>query len=124
MPIDLALTSYRHDSREAILYQQEEFELQRFIARLDSLRSAAAAEYQLKGPFPNASFEIIMKSTIRILEAFHALNVAILRESKPSKCELELLGYTDPERRQLSTRISHLFQGLSASLIEELFTSN
>ena len=97
----------------------KEFELQRYISLLDTLRASAASEFELKEPFPNAAFESFIKRTGRMLDAFHALNVAIRKDRAPSEGEAELLRFTADERLQLCTRISHLFQGVCVAAITE-----
>ncbi len=89
----------------------EEFELHRFMSRLETLKSSAASEIHLRGPFSDAAYSRIMKSTTAMLDAFHAMNVMILKNPKATKTEAEILEYTAKERTYLSTRISHLFQG-------------
>lgn len=91
---------------------REEFELHRFLTRLENLRSSAASELDLRGPFPDAAYGTILKSTGRMLDAFHAMNVVISKEHKASRGEKELLRYTSDERAQLCSRISHLLQGM------------
>lgn len=90
---------------------KEEFELQRFLSRLDNLRKAASSEFELRGPFPDAAYERILKSTGRMLDAFHAMNVVMMKDPKASEGEAEMLVYTARERAHLCARISHLFQG-------------
>ena len=48
-----------------------------------------------------------------MLDAFHAMNIAMREEQTASEGEAELLRLTADERLQLCTRISHLFQGWS-----------
>ena len=104
------------ESPNAYMNLREEFELQRFVSRLESLCTAATSEFQLRGPFPSIAYSRILKCTRRMLDAFHAMNVVIMKDLKASKGEAELLRYTVAEREQLCSRISHLFQGrLTAS---------
>ena len=91
--------------------EREEFELHRFLARLENLRSSAVSEIDFRGPFANAAYGRILKSTARMLDALHAMNVVILNDSKASAEEIEILNYTANERAQLCSRISHLFHG-------------
>ena len=91
---------------------REEFELHRFLSRLENLRNAAVSEVDLRGPFPNNSYSRILKSTGAMLDAFHAMNVMITKNSQATKGEAEMLKYTINERAQLSARISHLFHGM------------
>lgn len=101
------------DGESPIAYMdlREEFELQRYLSRLDSLRSNACSEFELRGPFPNAAYSSILSSTSRMLDAFHAMNVVIMKDTKASKGEAEILNATAGERAQLCSRISHLLQG-------------
>jgi len=101
------------ESPNAYMNLGEEFALQRFLSRLENLRSAASSEFELRGPFPAAAYGRILKSTSRMLDAFHAMNVVIMKDPKASEGETEILKYTAGERAQLCARISHLFQGRS-----------
>ncbi|KAF7513198.1 hypothetical protein GJ744_010594 [Endocarpon pusillum] len=95
---------------------REEFELQRFLSRLEKLQASAKSEFELKGPFPDAQYSRILKSTGRILDAFHAMNVVILKDLTSSQGETALLKATARERAQLCSRISHLFSVLASSM--------
>lgn len=99
------------ESPNAYMDLREEFELQHFLTRLEKLRSSAISEIDLRGPFPDAIYGKILKSTSRMLDAFHAMNVVILKDPKASDGEAEILRYTAGERAELCARISHLFQG-------------
>jgi hypothetical protein len=94
----------------------EEFELQKFLSTLDKMRESAQSEFELKGPFPDKVYGRILKSTGRMLDAFHAMNVVILKDVVAQKGELELLKATTRERAQLCRRISHLFSVLASSM--------
>ena len=93
----------------------EEFDLHHLLSRLENLRSSATSEVDLRGPFPEAAYARILKSVGAMLDAFHAMNVMIMKNRKATKGEKEMLIYTVKERNQLSTRISHLFQGIHIS---------
>lgn len=99
------------ESPSAYMNVREELELQRFLSRLESLSSSAASEFDLRGPFPEPLYRRILKSTGTMLDAFHAMNVVIRKDLKPSKGEIEILSFTMEERAQLGSRISHLLQG-------------
>lgn len=101
------------ESSNAYMILSEEFELQRFLSRLETLRSAAASEFELNGSFPDASYGRVLKSTRRMLDAFHAMNVLIKKNPTASECEAKIIRSTADERAQLCARISHLFQGMS-----------
>lgn len=51
-----------------------------------------------------------------MLDAFHTMNVVILKDPKASRGEKMILEFTKVERAQLSSRISHLFQVLASSM--------
>lgn len=105
-----AVTS--EDGRAAsYLTIREETELRRFLNNLDGLRNSAASEFELKGPFPDKNFKVILDATSRMLDSFHAMHVIIQRDLKASEGEKEILKYTKKEWMDLSWRISHLFSG-------------
>lgn len=112
-PLKTLLESSEGDVRPTRSYmtEHEELELRRFLTHLDTLRTSAAAEFELRGPFPDKSFKVILGATSRILDSFHAMNVIILRDLKASEGEKEVLKYTKKEWMELSWRISHLFSG-------------
>jgi hypothetical protein len=95
---------------------REEFELQKFLSTLEKMLDSAKSEFELKGPFPDKVYGRILKSTGRMLDAFHAMNVVILKDLVGKKGELELLKATTRERAQLCSRISHLFSVLASSM--------
>ena len=99
------------ESPNAYMDLREEFELQRYLLRLENLKSSAASEVDLRGPFPDTAYSRILKSTDAMLDAFHAMNVMIMKNPKATKAEAKALEYTVKERTYLSPRISHLFQG-------------
>lgn len=86
------------------------------VSKLDSLRSAASSEFELRGPFPQAEYTRIIECTHKMLDAFHSMNVVIQKDLKASEGEAAILKYTTDERIQLSARISHLFQVIASSM--------
>jgi Fusaric acid resistance protein-like len=95
---------------------REEFELQKFLSTLEKMRDSAKSEFEFKGPFLDKVYARILRSTGRMLDAFHAMNVVILKDLVGKKGELELLKATTRERAQLCSRISHLFSVLASSM--------
>ncbi|KAL3424390.1 hypothetical protein PVAG01_03671 [Phlyctema vagabunda] len=104
------------ESSHAYMNLREEFALQGYIARLDGLRSAAMSEFELRGPFRSKEYARVMEATTKMLDAFHAMNVIIQKDSSVSEGERILLEYTAKERAQLCSRISHLFSVLASSM--------
>lgn len=95
---------------------REEFQLQRFLGKLEALVDSAKSEFELRGPFPKKEYSAILKSTRRMLDAFHAMNVVILKDLHASPGEEALLRATLRERALLCARISHLFSILASSM--------
>lgn len=116
------LTEGEHHNRYMNL--QEEFELQRYVAKLQALIDASKNEFELKGPFPHRVYSRILKSTSQMLDAFHAMNIVILKDLTASPGEEALLQATSIERTQLCARISHMFSVLASSMKLEYALSN
>jgi len=112
-PLKTLLESYDNGGgrQESFMSECEQLELRRFLNHLETLRASAAAEFELKGPFPDTSFKLILGATSRTLDSFHAMNVIILKDPVHSDGEKEVLKYTRKEWTELSWRISHLFSG-------------
>ena len=100
------------ESKHSYLDLREELQMQRYLNRLESLSTSAASEFELKGPFPSSIYTRVLKSLGGMLDAFHAMNVVIMKDPKASEGETQILLYTQEERAQLCARISHLFQGM------------
>jgi hypothetical protein len=116
-PLKTVLESTENDiSRtQSYMSEREDLEMRRYLNHLETLRTSAAAEFQLRGPFPEKSFKVILDATSRILDSFHAMNVVVLKDWKASEGEKEVLRYTKKEWTELSWRISHLFSGKPCS---------
>lgn len=108
---DPLTTILEDDTRSSYMDIRESIELQRFVTHLESVRESATHEFELRGPFAEDLWKKILEATGRMLGAFHAMNVIILKDLKATPGEAELLSYTRLERMQLSARISHLFSG-------------
>lgn len=114
---DPLATLFEGENTQPYMDLREEFELHRFLARLQNLRSSAASEIDFRGPFPDAAYGRILESTTSMLDAFHAMNVMIMKDSKASAGQTEILQYTTDERAQLCSRISHLFHGNTSGVL-------
>ncbi|KAF2739414.1 hypothetical protein EJ04DRAFT_508707 [Polyplosphaeria fusca] len=104
------------DSPGSFLSPHEELEMRRYLNHLDTLRISAASEFELRGPFPDKSFKVILEATGRMLDSFHAMNVVILKDLKATEGEKEILKHTKREWMELSARISHLFSVMASSM--------
>ncbi|EJT80423.1 hypothetical protein GGTG_00422 [Gaeumannomyces tritici R3-111a-1] len=109
----------RSDCTRSYLKTGEQAALQRYASRLETLRLAAAGEFELRGPFPFAPCGRILASTNRILDAFYAMSLVTQRKGHMSEGERELLLFTAKERAVLCERICHVFQVLASSLMLE-----
>ncbi|KAF2267405.1 hypothetical protein CC78DRAFT_490269 [Lojkania enalia] len=103
-------------TRSSYMTAREELELRRFLGHLDTLRASATSEFELRGPFPDKSFKVILEATGRMLDSFHAMSIVILKDLKSSEGEKEILKYTKREWMELSSRISHLFSVMASSM--------
>lgn len=66
-------------------------ELQSFLTFLDSLRKAAASEFELRGPFPDKITGRIVERTRTMLDSFHAMNVVMTRNAQVTAGEAAIL---------------------------------
>ncbi|KAI0869370.1 ribosomal protein L19 [Hypoxylon argillaceum] len=97
----------------------EQAAMQRYATQLQTLRASANNEYELRGPFPFASYGRIMASTQRVLDAFHAMSLVTQKHGRLSEGEKALLNHTAEERAQLCARICHVFEVLASSIMLE-----
>ncbi|KAI7537215.1 hypothetical protein KC316_g15989, partial [Hortaea werneckii] len=95
---------------------REESALRSFLSNLEGLRKAANGEFELRGPFPDQTMGRILERSGRMLDAFHAMNVVIVKNLQYTPGEAAVLRYTRSERFELSARISHLFSVLASSV--------
>ncbi len=103
------------EPRSAYMDIREESSLHSFLSSLDGIRSAAASEFELSGPFKDEAVRRIIERTRRMLDAFHAMNVVIAKNPHCTAGEAAVLRYTREQRFALSARISHLFSVLASS---------
>jgi hypothetical protein len=98
----------------------EQAAMQRYASHLQTLRTAANNEYELRGPFPYEAYGRMMASTQRLLDAFHAMSVVTQKKyGRLTPGEKALLYHTAEERAQLCARICHVFQVLASSIMLE-----
>ncbi|KAE8145414.1 WD40 repeat-like protein [Aspergillus avenaceus] len=95
---------------------REKLEVERFLARLESLQASARSEFELKGAFPDAAYSNILRRTRGMVDAFLAINIELDKNMTASEGELSILRYTVKERQQLSSRISHLLSVMASSM--------
>lgn len=117
---DPLTTLQQGESKNSYMNLREELQLQRFLSRLEVLKTSSSFEYEMRGPFPSQAYTRILRSVGQMLDAFHAMNVVITKDStssgSSSTTQIDLLRYTMHERAQLCARIAHLFQVMASSL--------
>ncbi|ORY57281.1 Fusaric acid resistance protein-like-domain-containing protein [Pseudomassariella vexata] len=109
----------RNDSTGTYMKVGEQEAMQRYANQLQTLRSAATSEYELRGPFPAEAYGRIQASTQRLLDAFHAMSLVTQKHGRLSTGEKALLYHTAEERSQLCARTCHVFQVLASSIMLE-----
>ncbi|KAJ4265512.1 hypothetical protein NW762_004801 [Fusarium torreyae] len=97
----------------------EQAALQRYAFKLVSLRTSAKSEFELRGPFPDAAYGRIMRSTKNMLNGFYAMRLITSKRSDLTEGERALLEYTTSERALLCERICHVFQVIASCLMLE-----
>ncbi|KAI9172398.1 hypothetical protein HJFPF1_01900 [Paramyrothecium foliicola] len=113
------LTMLESNSTADYMREGEQAALQRYAFKLESLRSSAQSEFELRGPFPYDAYGRIMTSTKRILDGFYAMRLITQKRLSLSEGERMLLEITGPERKLLSQRICHVFQVLASCIMLE-----
>lgn len=89
------------------------------VFKLESLRDSAKSEFELRGPFPEAAYGRIMRSTKHILDGLYAMRLITQRRDTLSEGESALLEITAAERVQLCERLCHVFQVLASCVMLE-----
>ncbi|KAI1071066.1 hypothetical protein LB507_009700 [Fusarium sp. FIESC RH6] len=97
----------------------EQAALQRYAFKLASLRTAAKSEFELRGPFPDAAYGRIMRSTKNMLNGFYAMRLIASKRNGLTEGERALLEYTSTERALLCQRICHVFQVIASCVMLE-----
>ncbi|KAL4927421.1 transcriptional regulator of RNA polII, SAGA, subunit-domain-containing protein [Aspergillus undulatus] len=110
--------SATHNSKQSTEFMsvRDKLEVERFLVYLESLQSSARSEFQLKQAFPDAVYTKLLAHTRSMVDAFVAMNLELAKNMTASEGELAILDYTVPERRHLSSRISHLLSFMASSM--------
>ncbi|CAL5874923.1 uncharacterized protein PFLUO_LOCUS9225 [Penicillium psychrofluorescens] len=95
---------------------REKLEIERFLAKLETLQASACSEFELRSVFPDAEYGNIIRRTRSMVNAFHAMNLELVKNVTATEGEINLLRYTAAERQQLSGRISHLLSVMASSM--------
>lgn len=116
------LSSMEKNGRSVVyMTARERLELERFLTRMESLLASARSEFELRSAFADSIYTNIIRRTRSMVNAFHAMNLELMKSDMATEGEICLLRYTAVERRQLSARISHLLSG-QCGPIEPLVT--
>ncbi|KAF5026167.1 hypothetical protein F66182_1731 [Fusarium sp. NRRL 66182] len=114
----LAMTLQKNNTLD-YMREGEQAALQRYAFKLAGLRTAAKSEFELRGPFPDAAYGRIMRSTKNMLNGFYAMRLITSKRSELTDGERALLEYTRAERALLCERICHVFQVIASCLMLE-----
>lgn len=103
-------------TKRSVVYMttREKLEIERFLSHLESLLVAARSEFELRCAFADDTYASIIRHTRTMVNAFHAMNLELMKSDTATDGEICLLRYTAAERQQLSARISHLLTGRSS----------
>ena len=101
---------------EAYMSPREKLEIERFQSHLESLQAAARSEFELRSAFADAAYGNILRRTRSMMDAFHAMNLELVKSWDVSEGEISILRYTAQERKHLSSRISHLLSVMASSM--------
>lgn len=107
------------DTARGYMDVREQAALQRYAFKLETLRTSAKSEFELRGPFPNKAYSRVLHSTKHILDGFYAMRLIGEHRVSLSAGERALLDFTAAERVLLCQRISHVFQVLASCLMLE-----
>ncbi|KAF5577779.1 Lactobacillus histidine kinase [Fusarium pseudoanthophilum] len=119
-PLTVSLTKdSTHNNALDYMREGEQAALQRYAFKLASLRTAAKSEFELRGPFPDAAYGRIMRSTKNMLNGFYAMRLITSKRNQLTEGERALLDYTSTERALLCQRICHVFQVIASCLMLE-----
>lgn len=100
--------THRFKKSTEFMSVRDKLEVERFLAHLESLQASARSEFQLKQAFPDAVYTNLLRRTRSMVDSFVSMNLELAKNMTSSDGELAILNYTGPERRHLSSRISHL----------------
>ncbi|KAF7563064.1 hypothetical protein G7046_g1093 [Stylonectria norvegica] len=115
-PLTVSLQS---NNTQDYMREGEQAALQRYAFKLENLRNSAKSEFELRGPFPDAAYARVMRSTKHILDGFYAMRLITQKRSSLSAGERALLEFTASERLLLCERICHVFQVLASCIMLE-----
>lgn len=103
---------------QSLIYMtaREKLELERFLSRMESLQAASRSEFELRSEFADSAYGNIIQRTRSMVNAFHAMNLELMKSDTATAGEMSLLRYTSVERQQLSARISHLLTVMASSM--------
>ncbi|KAJ5724902.1 hypothetical protein N7493_006630 [Penicillium malachiteum] len=111
------LTTMAKNGRSIVyMTARERLELERFLTRLESLLVASRSEFELRCAFNDGPYADIIRRSRSMVNAFHAMNLELMKSDTVTEGEITLLQYTAVERQQLSARISHLLTVMASSM--------
>ncbi|CUM51303.1 uncharacterized protein AC631_02216 [Debaryomyces fabryi] len=86
------------------------------LAECETLLKQAPIEFRLKGSFPKATYEKLLKSTSTIIDAFQNMNHMVRVDPRLSANEEYVLKYIAAERSELEDRIFLIFYMIASAM--------
>jgi hypothetical protein len=90
---------------------QEKSEIEDYISQFGRLQTSARSEFELKKPFPDDAYDIIIRRTRSIVDNFYSLDLILLNAPGPSEGQTSLFRHTAAVRQRLSTFIGRSLAG-------------
>ncbi|KAL5612199.1 hypothetical protein BROUX41_000261 [Berkeleyomyces rouxiae] len=109
----------QHDRPMSFIKTGEQDALQRYVFKLETLRTAAVNEFELRGPFPSKPYSRMLLATDRIIDAFYAMSQITQKRNLLSPGEKAILEHTVKERAIMCDRICHVFHVIASSIMLE-----
>ncbi|KAJ5471383.1 hypothetical protein N7530_008740 [Penicillium desertorum] len=98
---------------------QAKSEIEGLLSQLEHLRTSARSEFELKKPFPDGAYNIIIRRTRSIVDNFYSLDLILLNAPRPSEGQTSLFRHTAAVRKRLSNSICRLLAVVASSAKQE-----
>lgn len=86
------------------------------LGECETLMKQAPLEFRLKGKFPAAQYEKLLKSTSKIINAYQNMNLMIKVEPNLNPNEEYVLKYIEAERNEVENRLFLIFYTIASAM--------
>lgn len=90
--------------------------LNKLLKELEMLLKQAPLEFRLKGKFPTKKYELLVRHSSKIIDAFHNMILMIEVDPVLNKNEERVIKYIEMERHELEHRIFLIFYMIASSM--------